>query len=222
MPSSPRKFASWLTGYSVLAFSSVLTALPGFSTECQAQAAKPSKKMIVGFGLSADLTEPARNGLDLVLLPGEDSLRPTMVTSLRFGKYVPDGLLGSARAEADGFPPGKRPNFASVYFGVQAPAPFLRPSLGFYGRVSGGLTMYSGQAFRDIEPGQGPESIQRSVGPRLAPGIEVSIGGRNPSSGDGFGFRSELRLGFEHVARAGFKMIRPTVVIGGDFPIRFR
>jgi len=211
-----------MTGWMVLAISGVLSAHPGFSAECEAQAAKPSKKMMVGFGLSVDLTEPARNGLDLVLLPGEDGLRPMMVTSIRFGKYVPDGLLGSARAEQDGFLPGRRPSFASLYGGIQAPAPFLPPSLGFYGRVSGGLTMYSGQAFRDIEPGQGPESIQRSVGPRLAPGIEVGIGGRNPSSGDGFGFRSELRLGIEHVARAGFKMIRPTVVIGGDFPFRFR
>jgi hypothetical protein len=213
---SPRHGSSWL-----IALSCALICLSALPAPVEAQAAQPAaKKMMVGFGWSMDLIEPTRNGLDIVLSTA--GARTGLVTSLRYGRYSPDGLLGSRQAEQEGFSPERRSDFASLFYGIQTPAPFLPVRLGFYGRVSGGLTMYLGQAFREAPPGQDPQLHQRQVGPRLAPGIEVAFGSRNLRSGPGLDFRSELRIGLEHVARAGFRMIRPTIVVGGDVPIRFR
>jgi hypothetical protein len=213
------KLWTWPFGFAVGLSTWLLPA-----TDAAAQTRRVSSTtMIAGFGWSVDLAEPARNGLDLMLLTSAHGFRPTMVTSIRFGRYSPEGLLGSARAEADGFAPDRRRDFVSLFFGVQSPAPFLAPRLGFYSRLSAGFTTYLGQPFREAGPGQDPAlDYQRQIAPRWAPGLELGIGVRNVSPGHGVGLRTEFRLGLEHVSRAGIKMIRPTLVIGADVPLRFR
>jgi hypothetical protein len=174
---------------------------------------------LLGIGWGIDPLDPTRWQLELLLCDVKPGKRYTLATGARFGKYAPDELVGESRAALDGFAPNVRKNYFSLYFGLQGRAPLLPQAWNLYARVAAGGSAYMGQEFREAPPGEPPTDVQRSVGDRLAPGLEVAIGrGWVPVSGD-LGLRAEVRLGYEHVPHSDRQRPNSRIVFGFSFPL---
>jgi len=134
----------------------------------------------------------------------------TLAVNLRFGRYSALDLLGRERAQADGFTADAHPLYASMFYGLQGPAPLLRSVRGAYARASVGLTSYLGQSAGSSSD---PQPV-REIGPRFAPGMEFTFGIGQPSGS----IRpwSEIRVGGEYMSRTGLGFVGPVLAVGID------
>jgi hypothetical protein len=63
--------------------------------------------------------------------------------------------------------------------------------------------------------------FQRYVGTRFSPGVEIAVGLNRLRLAGEFGFRTELRIGYEDVPNSALNKLNSRVVVGGVFPVRF-
>jgi hypothetical protein len=188
---------------------SVLALLAGLpAQQVGAQQGPAPDRLSVGLGAQAP-----DFGRSMLEVGYRRSPRPDaydFIANLRFGRYSAADMLGSARAQADGFTTGARPLYAATFYGLQGPIPMLRIS-GAYARASVGLTAYLGQTGT---PGTETTLPVRGVDPRLAPGMEFAVGIGQPNGW----VRpwSEVRAGGEYLSRTGLRFVKPVIAVGVD------
>jgi hypothetical protein len=188
-------------------------------TDSSAQGPTARSRQLIGIGWGIDPIEPTRRQLDVLLGDVQLGHRYKLATSLRYGRYAPAKLVGSERAELDGFAAGARKGFWSLYMGLQGAAPVLPTAWDMYARVALGLSDYMGQQFREAPPGEHPSNVQRKIGSRLAPGVEGALGKSWLRVSGEFGLRAEVRLGYERIPRSNRQGLNSMVIFGCAFPL---
>jgi hypothetical protein len=203
----------------LLALLLVVTGRLSAQTDSSAQRRTAQSRQLIGIGWGIDPLEPTRRQLDVLLSDVQLGHRYKLATSLRYGRYAPTALVGSERAELDGFAPDARKDFWSLYMGLQGAAPALPTVWDVYARVALGLSDYMGQQFREAPPGEHPSNVQRKIGSRLAPGMEAAMGTPWVRVSGEFGLRAEVRLGYERIPRSNRQGLNSMLVFGCAFPL---